>query len=56
MNVTVIVQLNNLPDATDLETVRAVVRRHIAEWLDFDRHPEDMHVTVEARRPCPSSV
>jgi hypothetical protein len=47
MNLTVTLQLDNLPDATDIETVHDVIRRQLAEWLDFDQHPQDLRVTVE---------
>jgi len=47
MNVTVILQLDNMPDDTDLEVVADVIRRQLNEWLDFDRHPEDLEVSCQ---------
>jgi hypothetical protein len=53
MNLIVTLQLRNMPDATDPETVVEVLRRQAAEWLDFDRHPEDLSISVERIRPQP---
>ncbi len=55
MNIVVTIQLDNLPDATDLEAVHDTIRRQVVEHLDFDRHPHDMRVDVE-EKPCPSST
>lgn len=55
MTILVTLQLENLPNDTRLETVESVIRRQLNEWLDFDRHPEDLHMTLEKRQPCPVS-
>ena len=47
MNLKVSLQLDNMPEDTDLETVSDILRRQIYEWLDFDCHPADLHLTVE---------
>lgn len=47
MNLRVTLQLDNMPEDTDLETVSDTLRWQIYEWLDFDRHPADLHLTVE---------
>jgi hypothetical protein len=51
MNLTVTLQLDNMPDDTDPEVVGDVVRRQVNEWLDFDWHPQDVHLSVE-KTPC----
>jgi hypothetical protein len=47
MNITAILQLDNMPDDTDLEVVAGVIRRQLNEWLDFDWHPEDLEVSCQ---------
>ena len=54
MNVVVILQLDNMPDDADLEALGDVIRRQAAEWLDLDRHPQDLRVTARGEKPCPS--
>jgi len=46
MNIVVTLQLDNMPNDTDLEVVEDVIRRQAAEWLDLDRHPQDLRVTA----------
>ena len=56
MNIVVTLQLDNMPNDTDLKLVEDVIRRQAAEWLDIDRHPQDLRVTARGEKPCPSSV
>ena len=49
MNIAVTLQLDNMPDETDLEVVEDVIRRQAAEWLDLDRHSQDLHVTASEK-------
>lgn len=46
MNIIVTLQLDNMPDDTNPKVVEDVIRRQTAEWLDFDRHPQDLRVTA----------
>ena len=56
MNVTVTLQLDNMPDDTHLKVVEDVIRRQVNEWLDFDRHPQDLRISAKGKKPCPSSA
>lgn len=47
MNLIVTLRLDNLPKDTDPEEVVRLLRGCAAEWLDFDRHPEDLAVVAE---------
>jgi hypothetical protein len=47
MNITVHLQLDNMPDDADLEVVESVIRRQLNEWLEFDRHPDDLEPTCK---------
>ena len=47
MKVIVTVELDNLPDDTNLEWVVDTIRCQVNEWLDFDCHPDDVHITLE---------
>lgn len=46
MNIKITIKLTNMPEDTDIEHVNYTIRRQVAEWLDLDQHPEDMHVHV----------
>ena len=56
MNIVVTLQLDNMPNDTDLKVVEDVIRRQAAEWLDLDQHPQDLRVTARGEKPCPSSA
>lgn len=45
MNVQIVLNLV-LPDDSDLEEVARIVRGCVCEWLDMDRHPDDLTVEV----------
>lgn len=55
MKLTVTIRLENLPEDTDPDEVVRVLRNCAAEWLDFDQHPEDLHLSVE-KTPCLPTV
>ena len=47
MKLTVTLQLDNMPIDTDPAAVADTIRRQVAEGLDFDQHPEDLHIYLE---------
>jgi UDP-2,3-diacylglucosamine pyrophosphatase LpxH len=48
--------MQNMPSDLESGTVESVLRRSICEWLDLDRHPQDLTVTVHQpkRQPLPA--
>jgi hypothetical protein len=56
MNIIVTLQLDGMPDDTDLGNVVDVIRRQVAEWLDFDRCPQNLHITATRETPCPPTA
>ena len=55
MTIIATIQLDEMPNDADLAEIERVIRTQLCEWLDFDRCPENLHVTLERRRPCPLS-
>jgi hypothetical protein len=49
MNMTVTLQLENMPEDTDPDEVICVLRACANEWLDFDRNPENLTVNYVVR-------
>jgi len=46
MNIQIILNLAEMPDDSNLEEVARVMRCCACEWLDMDRHPQDLTVEV----------
>jgi hypothetical protein len=55
MTIIATIELDEMPNDADLAEIERVIRTQLCEWLDFDRCPENLHVTLERRRPCPLS-
>jgi hypothetical protein len=46
VNIQIILNLAGMSDDSDLEEVARVMRVCACEWLDLDRHPQDLTVEV----------
>jgi len=46
MDLQATVVLKAMPEDTDLDVVEHTLRGGVCEWLDFDRHPDDLSVSV----------
>jgi hypothetical protein len=49
------VQLDDMPVDADLAEIERVIRAQLGEHLGYDQCPQNLHVALERRRPCPPS-
>jgi len=48
MNLQAAILLRNMPEGMELDTVERTLRGAVCEWLDYDKHPDDIEVSLSS--------